>query len=545
MTPGLTSIIIPAYNAAQTLQAAIASALAQTAPVEVIVVDDGSTDGTALMQMGGVVLLVRPHQGVAAARNTGIEFASGEFIQFLDADDTIDPGKVAAQIAALDAGAGWIICDTRIIETNGRAQLASERYGYAARRIDGWVADQLAVGNFIPVHAPLYRRTAIGDIRFPDGELEDWYFVHAVAEVARVRYLPDMLCTYQKRAGSRNSKTRRDPATAPGVALPLRLNLGCGKPGAESWNPIRGMVNLDKSFGWRFEDGLGDFADGSVAGITVSHALMYVAIEHWPRIFREFARVLAPEGVIRITEDDSEHPESCLHRQLWRGSEPGITMTGPAMCRRHLEGAGFTVHDVREDETLYADKSLLQARHRPAPHCFWIEGVRTSALLLEPHADDGALFSAFTTIRYRPRVVTCFPSAGDYGSTEERHAESIAAAAILGAGPVEQWDGRDLERRMRALDAKMRPARVFAPSAESSHPDHVAVALAAQLVFGDRLTQYQTYDAAGKVRHGDPVPFDGDMLKRKQQALTCYRTQIEHPRAGAFFNWDLCEYVAC
>lgn len=523
MRPGLTTIIIPSIGEPE-LQAAVESALAQ-GDVEVLVID-GST------------------RGPAWARNDGLERAAGEFVQFLDADDTLEPGKVTAQIAALDSEHGWCVCDTRIVEPNGREQLASERYDYATSRpIDGWIADVLAVGNYIPVHAPLYRREAIGDVRFPDRALEDWHFVHAVALRSRVTYLPLVGCTYRKRAGSRNASTRRDPATAPGVVPPLRLNLGCGKPGHLDWHPLAGFVNLDRGLGWRFEDGLGDFADGSVAGITISHALMYVAQRDCATVCREFARVLAPGGVVRITEDDCEHPESVRYRSIWKGSEPGVIATGPAMARRHLEAAGFAVHDVAADETRFSDASLIQAQHRPAPHSFWIEGVRPSAVLFEPHADDGALFAAFSMIRHRPRVITCFPSSGDYGDTETRHRESRAAAAVLGAGPVEQWQGGDIVARMRALDAEMRPERVFAPSPDASHPDHVAVALAARQVFGERVTEYQTYNAAGKVREGDPVPFEPGWEHLKRRALACFETQLAHPRARQFFIWGIDEWI--
>lgn len=547
--PGLTSVVIPAHNAAATLQAAIDSALAQTAPVEVIVIDDGSTDGTlygpdsADLRIGSARIAWQAHAGVAAARNHGLSLARGEFVQFLDADDTIEPGKIAALLAEMDDATGFVLCDTRIVEASGREQLASERYGYAEHTVNGWIAPYLAVRNFIPVHAPLYRRSAIGDVRFRDGQLEDWHFVHDVALTSRCRYVPEVLCTYRKRRGSRNTTTRSDPANRPGVAPPLRLNLGCGKPGCADWHPIPGFANLDKSLGWRFEDGLGEFADGSVAGITISHVLMYVAETDWPRVFAEFARVLQPGGVVRITEDDATNPASSLYGG-WRGSEPYVTLTDAAMTRRYLEAAGFTVHDVTAEQTFYADTSLIQAQHRPAPHSYWIEGVRECSVLFEPHADDSVLFAAFSLIRYRPRIVTCCPSSGDYGDTDVRHQETVAAAGVLGAGPCEQWDGLDLVAKMRALDARIRPTRVFAPSLDTSHPDHVAVAVAAASVFGDRLTRYQTYDASGKVRAGTPVPFEPGWPDLKRRALECYRTQVEHPRAQVFFEWPIDEWAA-
>lgn len=546
MTPGLTTIVIPTFNHAAYLRGAIESALAQTAPVEVIIVDDGSTDDTHVVvdRIGRVTYLPQQHLGVSIARNAGIERARGEFITFLDADDTIEPTKVELQLACMDSRAGWVLCDTRIEEVDGRTVLASERYDYAHKRLDGWLEPWLSVANFIPVHAPLIRRSALGDIRFPvDKAPEDWHFWHALCRVARCRYTPAILATYKKRRGSRNATTPKAAQSRPGIEGAVLLNLGCGNPDAASWHPMPGMVNLDRSLGWRFEHLLLDFADASVDGITISHALMYVAEERWPTMFEDYARILRPGGVIRITEDDTANPKSKTYPKGWGGSEPAETLTDPAMMRRHLESAGFTVRDVNDDATFFRDRSLIQSQHGGSPHAFFIEGVRECPLLLSPHADDETLFAAFTIIRHRPRVVICFPSSRDYGDTETRLAESREAVAILGGGPVDQWDGTDLEAKMRDIDKRMRPSKVWAPHADASHPEHVAVARAAAAVFGDRLVRFHTYGSAGKARGGDPVAFEPGWLDIKRRALACYRTQLEHPRAHAFFSDDLTEYA--
>lgn len=548
MQTGLTSIVIPTYNHARYLPEAIRSALAQTAPVEVIIVDDGSTDDTAVaaaaVKDARVTYLWQQHAGPSAARNFGIEAARGEFVMLLDADDVIAPSKVEAQLAEMDAETGWVLCDVRIENESRRATTASMQYRYSDRPMHGWIQQALTLGNFIPIMSPLVRRSVLGDdIRFhPDRVPEDWHFWYAVAGAARCRYVPQVLATYRKRAAGRHNTRHRNPATMPGVEQPLRLNLGCGTPNTRSWHPIRGLVNLDKSLGWRFEDGLNDFLDASVAGITVSHSLMYVALADWPRVFAEFARVLQPGGVLRITEDDATNPASS-RRGGWKGSQPAVTLTDAAMVRQHMEAAGFMVHDVTAEQTCFEDDSLRQAQHGEAPDVFFIEGVRERAVLFSPHADDESLFAAYLIMRHRPRVIICHPSAGDYGDTDVRHAESRAACDILGARPVEQWAGGDLEAQMRTLDAKMKPSRVFAPSAQASHPDHRAVAEAAAAVFGDRVTRFHTYDAAGKVRAGEPVPFEAGWPERKRRALACYQTQLAHPRARAFFDWDLAEYA--
>jgi len=104
-TPGgcpLVSIVIPCYNAATYIGSAIESALEQTYKnVEVVVVDDGSRDGSLSVIRGfgsRVVCEASAHRGGGAARNVGIQLARGELIQFLDSDDVLLEGKVARQV---------------------------------------------------------------------------------------------------------------------------------------------------------------------------------------------------------------------------------------------------------------------------------------------------------------------------------------------------------------------------------------------------------------------------------------------------------------
>ncbi len=110
MTPRV-SIIIPCYNAERWVAATLESALAQTWPEkEIIVVNDGSTDGSAAAARAfaarGVRIIDQPNRGASAARNTGLRAARGDFIQFLDADDLLAPDKIAPQARLLAAGDG-------------------------------------------------------------------------------------------------------------------------------------------------------------------------------------------------------------------------------------------------------------------------------------------------------------------------------------------------------------------------------------------------------------------------------------------------------
>ena len=104
------SVVVPCYNAERYIGATLDAVLAQTgAELEVIVVDDGSRDGSAARverDYPQVRLIRRANAGVAAARNTGIEAATGDWIAFCDADDIWLPGKLAAQFEAMDAVPG-------------------------------------------------------------------------------------------------------------------------------------------------------------------------------------------------------------------------------------------------------------------------------------------------------------------------------------------------------------------------------------------------------------------------------------------------------
>ena len=103
----LVSILIPAHNAHQWITESIDSALAQTwARKEIIVVDDGSTDDTLEIveryATRGVKVVGQANQGAAVARNTALAHSQGDYIQWLDADDILDPRKVESQVRALD-----------------------------------------------------------------------------------------------------------------------------------------------------------------------------------------------------------------------------------------------------------------------------------------------------------------------------------------------------------------------------------------------------------------------------------------------------------
>ena len=175
----LVSVIIPAYNPGELLAKSVESAFAVThRPLEVIVVDDGSTDGAAqaLPPRSGFRYIRTAHRGLAAARNTGIGASKGEFIQFLDADDLLVPSKVEAQVAQLrevpevHAVYGMIryFTDDLADSTPGRACCFPLPQDY----LFSFIRDDV-----FGVHAPLFRRNAFQNTSSFDEELwafQDW-----------------------------------------------------------------------------------------------------------------------------------------------------------------------------------------------------------------------------------------------------------------------------------------------------------------------------------------------------------------------------------
>lgn len=170
-TGPLVSIVIPCWNAERYIASAILSGLCQTwANIEIVVVDDGSTDGSvAAMERfrDRITLVETANRGACAARNTGLERSSGALIKFLDADDFLLPEAVARQVealAGLDAGTFTIGRVSGLREETGIIQPHGQRSADPALRSP---MERLMID--VPVNSTaLYRRAmveAIGGFR--------------------------------------------------------------------------------------------------------------------------------------------------------------------------------------------------------------------------------------------------------------------------------------------------------------------------------------------------------------------------------------------
>lgn len=158
------SIIIPCYNKRAYVAATIESSLAQTHPCEVIVVDDGSTDGSLdeIRRFEGQVRWVTgPNRGGCAARNTGVDMSSGDYLQFLDADDILPSDKIARQLEALRAVPrdSIAICPWQFLHDDGRLDPPDLRpYWKSYDKGIDLLLEMWLYGGFFPTHTWLVPR---------------------------------------------------------------------------------------------------------------------------------------------------------------------------------------------------------------------------------------------------------------------------------------------------------------------------------------------------------------------------------------------------
>ena len=129
------SVIIPCFNQAHFLKEAAESALNQDYPAkEVIVVNDGSSDGTRDVAAGfgkAIIYMEQSNRGLSAARNTGIRASKGDYLCFLDSDDVLNPGSISARACFLDAHpeTGMVCSDSLLFSDSGPKGLHSEIIG--------------------------------------------------------------------------------------------------------------------------------------------------------------------------------------------------------------------------------------------------------------------------------------------------------------------------------------------------------------------------------------------------------------------------------
>lgn len=202
------SVVIPAYNAARFLPRCLASVLAQThSAEEILVVDDGSTDDTAAVasSFGGVRVLSRSNGGLSAARNTGIQSATGDWIALLDADDLWAPEKLAAQAERVRPDTVLVYTGIRVFGEDGVHQVCTAMDPAEARKA-------LRYRNPITPSSVIARREALlrdGGFREDLRACEDWEMWVRLQRGGDFSAVPEALTEYYVYPSSMSADPRR------------------------------------------------------------------------------------------------------------------------------------------------------------------------------------------------------------------------------------------------------------------------------------------------------------------------------------------------
>lgn len=279
----LVSVAIPAHNAGRTLGDTLHSVLAQTHPtLDVVVVDDGSTDDTAEVaaSFGERVRLIRQaNAGISRARNASLQAARGEFIALLDADDLCEPERIAVQLKFLLERPGLLLCSSDFSGFDHSGELARSYCGHYYSRCSaaqggpqaryrehgeldisdclpqgvsppahvpillGDVYDEIVLGNFIHPPTVMFRREALRQAGLFDPEFRigcEWEWLVRVARAGPVGYIDRPLLRYRRSPTqvTHHPQTaldalhvaqlihRRDPAIRRRAPVAVRRHLG-------------------------------------------------------------------------------------------------------------------------------------------------------------------------------------------------------------------------------------------------------------------------------------------------------------------------------
>ena len=229
----LVSVIIPVYNVASYLREALDSVIHQTyTNLEIIIIDDGSTDGSGRIcdEYAGkdcrIRLIHQENMGLSAARNAGLDIMTGDVIAFLDSDDAYCPEYIEIMLAAMNReNADIAACRIIVYETVGKMNETGD--GKTSLRIQQGKYDRINALRALAdkkinqgIWNKIYRKELWKDIRFPEGYVyEDIAVTYQLINLCQKVYILDRpLYMYRRRAGSisdiKSSKNIKDYFTA-------------------------------------------------------------------------------------------------------------------------------------------------------------------------------------------------------------------------------------------------------------------------------------------------------------------------------------------
>jgi len=204
----LVSIIIPCYNVGSYIEQCIDSILSQSyKSLEIIVIDDGSTDNTGEILKhyndSRLKIIHQKNAGLSAARNTGLKVAKGKYIAFVDGDDFIEPGYIEKLVKTLEQNKS----DISICGFIGSGRCPSKAATLSrTEALSDLLTQRLGTG--VMVWNKLYKRSLFKGLKFNDGRLhEDNFIMPRILErVKSVSVVPDKLYHYRENPSSITSK---------------------------------------------------------------------------------------------------------------------------------------------------------------------------------------------------------------------------------------------------------------------------------------------------------------------------------------------------
>ena len=211
----LVSIIIPVYNTRKYIEEALESVLGQTyRQLEIVIIDDGSTDGSDLVcdcyeqRDNRIKVIHQVNKGLSAARNVGLDVVSGQIIAFLDPDDAMQPETIELMVSTMVQDRSDIVmCNYSIHETENRMLPKDIHLDECNSRIINQKDAAIMIAEWkieTAVWNKLYRREIWEELRFPEGRIyEGTYIIYDIFDRAGLISVMDKeLMMHRKRVGS-------------------------------------------------------------------------------------------------------------------------------------------------------------------------------------------------------------------------------------------------------------------------------------------------------------------------------------------------------